>query len=53
MDTMIILARWYNGGIGLGDFRKEMLGDKRIMKLMDFSNSKELFPTVWREYLTL
>ncbi len=44
--SMIIPARWYNGGIGLGDFRKEMLGDKRIMKLMDYSNSKELFPTV-------
>lgn len=44
--SMIIPARWYNGGIGLSDFRKEMLNDKRIMKLMDFSNSKELFPTV-------
>ena len=44
--SMIIPARWYNGGIGLNDFRKEMLGDKRIMKLMDYSNSKELFPTV-------
>lgn len=44
--SMLIPARWYNGGIGLNDFRQEMLGDKRIMKLMDFSNSKELFPTV-------
>ena len=44
--SMIIPARWYNGGIGLGDFRKEMLNDKHIMKLMDYSNSKELFPTV-------
>ena len=44
--SMIIPARWYNGGIGLGDFRKEMLNDRRIMKLMDYSNSKELFPTV-------
>ena len=44
--SMIIPARWYTGGIGLTDFRKEMLDDKRIMKLMDYSNSKELFPTV-------
>ena len=44
--SMIIPARWYNGGIGLNDFRKEMLTDTRIMKLMDYSNSKELFPTV-------
>ena len=44
--SMIIPARWYNGGIGLSDFRKEMLSDKRILKLIDYSNSKELFPTV-------
>lgn len=44
--SMIIPARWYNGGIGLNDFRKSMLSDKRIAKLVDYSNSKELFPTV-------
>ena len=44
--SMIIPARWYNGGIGLTDFRKSMLSDKRITKLIDYSNSKELFPTV-------
>lgn len=44
--SMIIPARWYNGGIGLTDFRREMLADRRIQKLVDYSNSKELFPTV-------
>ena len=44
--SMIIPARWYNGGIGLNDFRKSMLSDKRITKLVDYSNAKELFPTV-------
>ena len=30
----------------MNDFRKNMLSDSRIMKLYDYSNSKELFPTV-------
>lgn len=44
--SMIIPARWYNGGIGLNDFREEMLKDRRIVKLFDFYNSKECFTTV-------
>lgn len=44
--SMIIPARWYNGGIGLNDFRSEMLKDRQIVELVDYSNSKELFPTV-------
>lgn len=44
--TMIIPARWYSGGRGLNDFRKEMLNDKRIKKIVDFENAKECFPDV-------
>lgn len=44
--SMIIPARWYNGGMGLNAFRESMLNDKRIAKLIDYANSKELFPTV-------
>ena len=44
--SMIVPARWYNGGIGLSDFRTEMLNDRHVVKLFDYSNSKELFPTV-------
>lgn len=44
--SMIIPARWYNGGIGLNDFRKEMIYDKRIARLIDFYNAKTCFPTV-------
>ena len=44
--SMIIEARWYNGGIGLDAFRANMLTDRRVVKLYDYSNSKDCFPTV-------
>lgn len=44
--TMIIPARWYAGGKGLDEFRREMLNDDRIRKLVDFENSNEVFPGV-------
>jgi len=43
---MIMPARWYSGGMGLDDFRKEMLNDKRIKELVDFKSSKDVFPGV-------
>lgn len=44
--SMIIPARWYNGGIGLNAFRADMLNDKHLTKLVDFTNSKDCFTTV-------
>ena len=44
--SMIIPARWYNGGMGLNDFRLNMLNDDRMEKLVDFYNAKDCFPTV-------
>lgn len=44
--TMIIPARWYSGGIGLQEFREEMLKDPHITKLTDFINSKDCFDGV-------
>lgn len=44
--SYIIPARWYTGGKGLDNFRKEMLNDCRIRKLVDYENFKDVFPGV-------
>ena len=43
---MIVPARWYSGGKGLDDFRKDMINDKRMEVLVDFQNSSDCFPGV-------
>jgi hypothetical protein len=41
--VMIIQSRWFGGGMGLSQFRAEMLGDRRIRKLVDYTDSNEVF----------
>ena len=44
--TMIIPSRWFAGGKGLNEFRKEMLNDDRIRKIVDYEDANECFPGV-------
>ena len=44
--TMITPSRWFTGGRGLDSFRKSMMRDKRMKKIVDYNLSTELFPTV-------
>ena len=44
--VMVIPSRWMAAGLGLGDFRAEMLGDQRIRKLFDYPDSSDVFPGV-------
>lgn len=43
---MIIPARWYAGGMGMNDFRHEMLNDNRIRYIHDFPKSRDCFSGV-------
>jgi site-specific DNA-methyltransferase (adenine-specific) len=44
--SMVIPSRWMAGGRGLGEFRTEFLGDRRVRTLVDYENAKDVFPTV-------
>ncbi len=44
--TMVVPSRWMAGGLGLSEFRQNMLSDKRIRDLVDYPNAAEIFPSV-------
>ena len=43
--NLIMPTRWYAGGKGLDDFRKQMLDDKNIAEIHDFQNPSIIFPS--------
>jgi site-specific DNA-methyltransferase (adenine-specific) len=44
--AMVIPSRWLAGGRGLDEFRKEMLTSRKLIRLVDYPISKEVFPGV-------
>lgn len=42
--SMIMPSRWMKGGKGLNDFRKKMIENTHIRKLVDYENYKDCFP---------
>lgn len=44
--TMVIPSRWMVTGLGLGEFRKAMLGDDHMKTLVDYARMEAVFPSV-------
>jgi site-specific DNA-methyltransferase (adenine-specific) len=44
--SMIIPSRWMAGGLGLSEFRRAMLEDRRMRKLVDYERMDQVFPGV-------
>lgn len=44
--SMIMPAKWFTDGKGLGTFRNNMFADKRLSKVFDFVDSRDCFSNV-------
>ena len=43
---MVTPSRWLAGGLGLDEFRSQMLTEGKLVKLVDYPNPKDVFPSV-------
>ena len=43
---LVVPSRWMASGLGLGEFRQTMLGDRRIRELVDYPAANDVFPGV-------
>lgn len=41
--SMITPSRWFSGGMGLNEFRKDMLNDTCLTKIVDYPNTRDVF----------
>ena len=44
--SMVVPSRWLAGGRGMDEFRKDMLSSRKLLRLVDFPVSSEVFPNV-------
>jgi site-specific DNA-methyltransferase (adenine-specific) len=44
--AMVIPSRWMASGLGLSDFRKTVLSDRRMRELVDYPEAHDVFPGV-------
>ena len=42
--SLITPSRWFSGGMGLDRFRNEMLNCHHLKSIVDFTNTKDIFP---------
>ncbi|MBO5630153.1 MAG: Eco57I restriction-modification methylase domain-containing protein [Aeriscardovia sp.] len=44
--VLITPSRWFTGGMGLNKFRESMLNDRHLKTIVDYTNAKDVFPSM-------